>query len=235
MYINYLHFKEIDSTHSYAMQQDVAGSDGEWTAISADSQTAGKGQGQKTWQDLPGQAVLLTLVSPLWSLEAQAVFPRHMAAAVTALELLQPYAAAPIQLKWPNDLYLGGKKLGGLLTEAQWSGERCKRVVFSLGINVLGAPGGFAALDRPADLTDMRRILAEGLAQAWMAPPVDAKAAFQQHWMHSGLGRWAEADGVDFLAQAVAIDDFGRIGLRRKDSADVRWYLHGQVRWLGEA
>ncbi|NDH90612.1 MAG: hypothetical protein EBZ22_06975, partial [Flavobacteriia bacterium] len=80
-----------------------------------------------------------------------------------------------------------------------------------------------------------RRILAEGLAQAWMAPPVDAKAAFQQHWMHSGLGRWAEADGVDFLAQAVAIDDFGRIGLRRKDSADVRWYLHGQVRWLGEA
>ncbi|NDH89948.1 MAG: hypothetical protein EBZ22_03520, partial [Flavobacteriia bacterium] len=123
MYINYLHFKEIDSTHFYAMQQDVAGSDGEWTAISADSQTAGKGQGQKTWQDLPGQAVLMTLVSPLWSLEAQAVFPRHMAAAVTALELLQPYAAAPIQLKWPNDLYLGGKKLGGLLTEAQWSGE----------------------------------------------------------------------------------------------------------------
>ena len=235
MYINYLHFNKIASTHSFAMEKISEWPDREWTAISADSQTAGKGQGQKTWQDLPGQALLMTLVSPLWSLEADAVFPRHMAAAVTALELLQPYASAPIQLKWPNDLFLGGKKLGGLLTEAQWSGERCKRVVCSIGVNVLGAPQGCAVLDVSADLVDMRRTLAEGLTQAWMTPMMDAKEAFLQHWVHGCLGRWAESDGTGFLAQAVAIDDFGRIGLRRKDTDAVSWYLHGQVTWLGEA
>jgi len=235
MYINQLHFNEIDSTHSYAIGHLSECSDNDWTAISADSQRAGKGQGQKTWKDLPGKAALMTLISPICSLEAEAVFPRHMAAAVAALRMLQPYANAPIMLKWPNDLFLGGKKLGGLLTESQWSGERCKRVVFSIGVNVLGAPEGFAALDRPVDPAVVRSTLAEGLTQAWNTPQGDAKEAFVRHWIHEGIGRWAEEDGIPFLAQATAIDDFGRIGLDRMDSEGIRWYLHGQVSWLGEA
>jgi len=233
MYINQLHFNEIDSTHSYAIGHLSECSEKDWTAISADSQLAGKGQGQKTWKDLPGKAVLMTMVSPHCSLEAQAVFPRHMAAAVAALRLLQPYANAPIMLKWPNDLYLGGQKLGGLLTEAQWSGERCKRVVFSIGVNVLGAPEGFAALDRPADLAVVRSTLAEGLTQAWSTSPLHAKETFVRHWIHGGLGRWTEEDGAPFLAQAAAVDDFGRIGLHRQDSGKIHWYLHGQVSWMG--
>ncbi len=233
MYINRLHFNEIDSTHAFAMGRLSDCSESEWTAISADTQTAGKGQGQKSWQDMPGQALLMTLVSPRWSLEASAVFPRHLAAAVAALRTLQPLSNDRLQLKWPNDLYRGTKKLGGILTEAQWSGENCKRVVFSIGVNALEAPAGFAALDGPLDLTALRNTLAEALAFSWMEPSLDAHQAFVQHWMHSGLGRWADEDGVDFLAQAVGIDDFGRIGLIRKDSEAVCWYLHGQVKWLG--
>lgn len=235
MYINYLHFNKIDSTHTHALSLLSECPDSAWTAISADSQSAGKGQGQKTWQDLPGRSLLMTLVSPVWSLDANAVFPRHMAAAVTALRLLQPYANNDIQLKWPNDLYLNKRKLGGLLTEAQWSGERCKRIVFSIGVNVLLAPEGFAALDRHANLNELKYSLAEGVTKVWVEPPMGAQEAFVRHWRHGSMERWAEADGMDFLAQAVAIDDFGRIGLRRKDSNEVHWYLHGQVNWLGEA
>ncbi len=233
MYINYLHFKEIDSTHAHAMAHLADCSDVHWTAISADTQHAGKGQGANKWQDVPGKAVLLTVVSPVIQLNAEAVFPRHWAAAVVALETLQPFTSAPIRLKWPNDLYLEGKKLGGLLTEGQWSGERCKRVVFSLGVNVLEAPEGFACLDTVVDLVALRKHLAEAVVGAWTEEDGQSQDAYLSHWLHEGLEEWQDEAG-SFRAKAMDVDAFGRIGLQREGQEDVQWYLHGQVKWLGK-
>lgn len=234
MYINYLHFNEIDSTHSYALNHLAECNPSHWTAISAGTQRSGKGQGQKSWQDIPGKAVLLTLVSPQISLEAEAVFPHHMAAAVAALEALQPFAHTRLQLKWPNDLYRDGQKLGGLLTDAQWAGDRCKRLVFSIGVNALEAPEGFAALDRVPPLEEVRSILAEALVRAWTEEPLKAHDSYVKHWMHAGMGRWKRAGEEEvFQAHAVGVDAFGRIGLQPLEADGPSWYLHGQVQWVG--
>jgi biotin-(acetyl-CoA carboxylase) ligase len=233
MYINYLHFSEIDSSHAYAMAHLSELATDEWTAISAGTQRSGKGQGEKVWQDVPGKALLLTLVSPSLRLAAEAVFPRHRAAAVAALKVLQPHTPHPIQLKWPNDLHLQGKKLGGLLTEGQWAGDQCKRVVCSLGVNVLEAPEEFAYVGQEVDLELLQEDMVQAIVGAWTQDSAGQEGAYLDHWMHGGQEEWQDAQGT-FWARAVDVDAFGRIGLQRTGKKSVEWYLHGQVKWLGK-
>ena len=146
MYINTLHFKEIDSTHSHATADWDGWNAAEWTAISADTQRLGRGQRTKTWQDVPGKALLCTLVSPQVTWPGESLMHRHMAMAVALCEAMEAEGVGPIGLKWPNDLYLEGRKVGGILTEAQWTGSHCTRYAGSLGLNIEAAPPGFAAL-----------------------------------------------------------------------------------------
>ncbi len=89
MYINTLHFKEIDSTHSHATADWDGWNAAEWTAISADTQRLGRGQRTKTWQDVPGKALLCTLVSPQVTWPGESLMHRHMAMAVALCEAME--------------------------------------------------------------------------------------------------------------------------------------------------
>lgn len=63
---------------------------------------------------------------------------------------LQRVTGAEVRLKWPNDLLLGGAKLGGILAEAESAGGRIAFVVLGVGVNLHRPPGGFdPAIDPP--------------------------------------------------------------------------------------
>jgi BirA family biotin operon repressor/biotin-[acetyl-CoA-carboxylase] ligase len=57
-------------------------------------------------------------------------------AGLAVAEALQPLIPEPVQLKWPNDLMLYGRKVGGVLCEARWQGESLGWVAVGLGLNV---------------------------------------------------------------------------------------------------
>ena len=72
---------------------------------------------------------------------------------------LDRFAATRISLKWPNDLYVGGGKLAGVLTEARWRGERLEWIAIGAGINVRAPEGenaaGLSADARRVDVLDV--------------------------------------------------------------------------------
>ncbi len=120
---------------SVTSTQDVAREMPIGSVVVADHQTAGRGRSSHSWEAPPGAALLVSFVlppNPLLSL----------AAGVAAAEA----CGRGVRLKWPNDLLLDGRKVGGILVEASPA-----RAICGIGINLTWAPMGAAQLDEPRD------------------------------------------------------------------------------------
>ena len=128
------HFFKTDSTNRVAMELGYAG-EPEGTVVMAEEQSAGRGRSGRTWHSERGTGLYFTvLLRPRLS-PAQAPLLTMLAgisahAAITAQTGLVP------ELKWPNDLMLNGKKLGGILTEMHAEPNAVRFVIVGVGINV---------------------------------------------------------------------------------------------------
>jgi BirA family biotin operon repressor/biotin-[acetyl-CoA-carboxylase] ligase len=129
-------FDELDSTNRHALELARGGAS-EGVVVIADHQTAGRGRLGRTWSAPPGSSLLMSvLLRP--SLNASRL---HLATAVVALaarDALQDVAGFRPELKWPNDLLVGDRKLAGVLAEADL-GDRDgggPALVVGIGINV---------------------------------------------------------------------------------------------------
>lgn len=121
----------VDSTNSELMRRARIGSS-EPVLLAADQQSAGRGRMGKGWHSQAGQSLTFSLALPLspanWS-------GLSLAVGVSLAESLHP----EVQLKWPNDLWLHGRKLGGILVETAHQGEGAQQprlVVIGVGINI---------------------------------------------------------------------------------------------------
>ena len=111
----------------------------EGTIVVAGEQTAGRGRAGRIWSAPPGTSLLMSvLLRPAVSAPEVAVLPLIVGVAVAeAIERVTPNVGIQsVQLKWPNDLFLGGKKLGGILLQSRASSARVDFVNVGIGINV---------------------------------------------------------------------------------------------------
>ncbi len=132
------HFEEIDSTNSYLKQRAVEGCPEGLVAL-ADFQTAGRGRLDRAWISPARSSLLCSVVlrPPLVADDLQLVVAAVALAVRQALERLSGLRA---ELKWPNDLIVGHRKLGGLLAEIVGTADGYA-VVVGLGLNLtFGGP-----------------------------------------------------------------------------------------------
>lgn len=101
----------------------------------AEMQTAGRGRRGQAWRQPFAAGVALSFAAPV---PAGRLDGLAVALAVAAAEALQGLGYLGIRLKWPNDLYAGEAKLGGLMVQVE--GGRAPRLVAGLGVNVHRAP-----------------------------------------------------------------------------------------------
>ncbi len=118
----------------------------EGTLVIADRQTAGKGRLGRQWLAPPGTSLLLSLVfrPALSPAQAQRL---TMICSLAAVEAIAGVTGLPAAVKWPNDVVLGNRKAGGILTELGISGQRLEYAVVGMGLNV---NVDFAAASEPA-------------------------------------------------------------------------------------
>ena len=129
------YFESVGSTNDVAAEWARQGKDGICLAV-ADEQTRGRGRSGRRWFTPPDAALAFSLLldaSPKTGPGLGRITGLGALAVCEALEAL--YALSP-QIKWPNDILLGGKKVCGILAEAHWSGERLGALVLGIGINV---------------------------------------------------------------------------------------------------
>ncbi|HEX9098631.1 MAG TPA: biotin--[acetyl-CoA-carboxylase] ligase [Candidatus Dormibacteraeota bacterium] len=125
----FLRLGTVTSTQDVAREMKIG------TVVVADHQTAGRGRSSHGWEAPPGAALLVSFVLPPNPLLS-------IAAGVAAAEA----CGRGVRLKWPNDLLLEGRKVGGILVEASPA-----RAICGIGINLTWAPEGAALLDEPRD------------------------------------------------------------------------------------
>jgi len=127
-------FKSIDSTNKYARekaeQAPVSGS-----VVLAEQQSAGRGRRGKTWVSPFAANIYLSIV---WDFEqgAQALEGLSLAVGVAVKRALNAQGVNGVQLKWPNDIYVEGQKLGGILLEMIGDPAGQCSVIVGVGINV---------------------------------------------------------------------------------------------------
>ncbi|MFL5595122.1 MAG: biotin--[acetyl-CoA-carboxylase] ligase [Gemmatimonadaceae bacterium] len=143
----------LDVAHRLAGEGARAG-----TLVIANEQTAGRGRGGKSWQSAPGTGLWLTLIER--PTDGSGLGVLSLRVGLAAAEALDRFAAEPIRLKWPNDLYVDRGKLAGILVEARWREQSVEWVAIGIGINVKAPEGidGAAGLE-PG--TGRRDVLAE--------------------------------------------------------------------------
>jgi BirA family biotin operon repressor/biotin-[acetyl-CoA-carboxylase] ligase len=107
----------------------------EGTLVVAEEQTAGRGRQGRRWIAPAGSSLLLSLVFRP-SLTPAGLPQLLMASSLAVAEAIEDSTGLSVRLKWPNDILLGSKKVGGILIEAGLSGERTDYAVVGIGLNV---------------------------------------------------------------------------------------------------
>ena len=230
----------VDSTNLACKRLAVEGApDG--TVVIADRQTAGRGRLGRSFQSPDGLGLYLSV---LWRPETQ---PQQWMAlpalgAVAAVRAIRRVCALETQIKWPNDLVLQGKKIGGILTESVLL-PRQAAVVLGIGINVSHRATDFEGdVRRIASSLEMaagKPISRAALAEALMEELDELRGtAFErpQLWLTEyrsaclTLGREVQLIAGDTVRCAVALDIDEAFGLTvRREDGTVETVRAGEV------
>lgn len=199
------HYRVIDSTNERGRELAVAGAPS-GTVVTADAQTAGRGRRGRAWATPPGKALLYTaILRPLDT--RHALLP--LAAPLAVGEAIEALAAVRCQVKWPNDVWIKGHKVAGVLIEArapEWA-------AIGVGINVAIAPHEFPAdlrwpatsIEHGVRVEDALEALCERLGNWVEAPERSVLSEFEARDALLGRElRWARAGGEHPGGEGVA-------------------------------
>jgi BirA family transcriptional regulator, biotin operon repressor / biotin---[acetyl-CoA-carboxylase] ligase len=154
------------------------------TLVLADEQTAGRGTHGRRWTSPAGAGVWLALIER--PSDSSALDVLSIRCGLFVAEALDGLATEPIGVKWPNDLYVGARKLAGVLIETRWRGAAVEWVAIGFGLNVRTPP-----LETATGLADgCSRI--DALVR--LVPALRRAAGAAGHLTKDELSRWALRD-----------------------------------------
>lgn len=131
---NIIFHKKIDSTNTLSKELAAQGAP-EGTLVLADEQTAGRGRLDRQWHSPGGVNLYFSiLLRPTFSTDQ--VFTLTMILALASVDAVKTVSSLDVVIKWPNDLYFNGKKIGGILTEFSVRDGKFEFAIVGLGLNV---------------------------------------------------------------------------------------------------
>lgn len=128
------YYKQLDSTNTEIARLAMQGTE-HGAVVVAEEQTAGKGRRGRSWESPAGENIYMSiLLRPNCKPEKAPMLTLVMAYSVA--QVIRELGFSEVQIKWPNDLVLSGRKICGILTEMQLKDSEIDYVVVGVGINV---------------------------------------------------------------------------------------------------
>ena len=143
-------YGRIGSTNDRAAQLAASGS-GPYAVVVAEEQSAGRGRRGATWRSPRGCGLWMSVVLPASVSHCLSFLPLLVGLA-TAAAIEEARSGVEVRIKWPNDLWIGGRKVAGVLCESSGA-----TVIAGIGINLTPPAGGFSP-----DLADLAISLETG-------------------------------------------------------------------------
>ena len=175
-------FGAVGSTLDVAHALAPAATSG--TLVLADEQTAGRGRHGRRWTSAAGAGIWLTLIER--PSDTRALDVLALRCGLYVAEVLDDLAGATVRVKWPNDLFVGDRKLAGTLIETRWRGTAPEWVAIGFGLNV-SAPHLDSGIGLAAGVTRLATL-------DRIVPALRRAAAATRHLSESELARWCARD-----------------------------------------
>ncbi len=216
----------------------------EGTVVVADEQSAGLGRLGREWFSKKGENLLFSvLLRP--QLPADKLFVLTMIFALAGIDAVKDISGLNTRLKWPNDIYIGGKKLGGILTEVSVVQSVVQHVVLGMGLNVNWDPSTertllyptssiFAESQEKVSREEILVNLLKNLEVSYseVGPDMERTEGFYEKWNEKSLilGKTVviETGKERIEGEAAGIDRDGVLTLITTDG-DARKFLCGDV------
>jgi BirA family biotin operon repressor/biotin-[acetyl-CoA-carboxylase] ligase len=246
--IRFVHLDETDSTNRFCLNDLDEASIGQgqpvrMVVVSTDYQSAGRGQGNNTWESERGQNLLFSILChPVWvPVRMQFILSECIALAIR--DALSAFTEA-ITIKWPNDIYYQDRKICGILIENRLSGGRIKDCVIGVGLNVnqqefhSDAPNPVSLCEIVGHEVDRQQLLKDIVKRfdefMEMSRRGDygaiagtyASCLYRSH----GFYPYRDRQGA-FEAAIVEVEDDGRLILRDREGA-IREYMFKEVEFV---
>lgn len=214
-------FDEVDSTNNEAKRMLASGFCGT-ALIAAETQTMGRGRKGKSFYSPAGTGLYFSVILQQEEITDQTSM-LTIVAACAVLRALKKRTDVPLQLKWVNDLFVGDKKAGGILSEAITDLEsgKTESVVIGIGINLTASAFPEELKNVAVSLgTDIPRntliaeILRELMAASWTKPESELDY-YREHSLVLGRKVWYQDEEV----LAVAVDEAGGLVVRHQDGS----------------
>jgi BirA family biotin operon repressor/biotin-[acetyl-CoA-carboxylase] ligase len=237
-----LHLHDSLASTNAALMAAALDSAPDGTLVCAEHQPAGKGRRGRGWHSVPGGSLTFSV---LWRFETglQSMAGLSLAAGLAIARAINRHSAHPVQLKWPNDVLAGYRKLAGVLVEVQGDMHGAAFAVVGIGLNVRLNAAQRDAIDRAVvDLAELgvtagrNRILADCLRELHAVTQIfrtQGFAALREEW--EALDAYAGRPVILTLAEshtrtgvAAGVDASGALLLRDGGSLP-RAYSGGEV------
>ena len=224
-----IRLSKVDSTNNYANSQLIGNELAEGTVFLAYHQSSGRGQVKNRWESEPGKNLTFSIVLFPHFLDIRRQFMLSKTVTLGIHKALAKYADN-IRIKWPNDMYAGNKKLGGILIENSIMSGSIKSSVIGIGINVnqtvfvSDAPNPVSLKTLTNKQYDCELVLSELLSgidfyytllKQGEDELIDQEfISLLYHWAEK---HWFSAGNETFEGEIIGVNDIGQLLVLKQD------------------
>lgn len=239
---DFISLPEVNSTSTW-LKERAADFDGP-VVVSTDCQTGGRGQRGNSWEAEPGRNLTFSILFIPKGIAPARQFFISEAVCLAVVDVLRRHLPQPeeVRVKWPNDVYVGDRKICGILIEHSLeSATAIRHTIAGIGVNVnqerflSDAPNPVSIRNITGEETPLKPLLEELVAAVFanFGEPAESLHAryLKTLWRGDGEHPFATPDGETFTASITDIDPSGILTLHRTDGSENR-YLFKQVRFI---
>ena len=234
---------EVESTNNYASQLILSNAAEEGMVVLTQFQKSGRGHHENHWESEAGKNMLATIILFPQFLNAGKQFMLSKIVSLSLVELLNS-KTGDVSIKWPNDIYVGNKKIAGILIENSIKGSTLFSSLLGIGLNLnqqeflSDAPNPVSLKQITGEEYSVETVAVEVLESIlkWYGKietgdfsEIDS-AYFSQLFRS---GEWAKysKDGIIFGAKIIGIGEFGHLQLENRDGT-VEEFMFKEVEFV---
>lgn len=240
---NFIFLDEVVSTNNYANQLVLSKAAVGGTVVLAQHQKNGRGQQGNSWESTPGKNLLASVILFPTFLSAAKQFYLSKIASLALVDFLKT-ETNNVSIKWPNDIYIGDKKISGILIENSIKGQNLASTIIGIGLNlkqekfVSDAPNPISLKQitgKDYSIEKTAKVLFTAL-EIWYKKLEDGCFKEIDNTYFTILYRANEwctysKKGIEFDAQIVGIGEFGQMILKDRNE-NLSEYMFKEVEFV---
>lgn len=239
--------QQIASTNRYLVEQTRNQATTGWICF-AESQTAGRGRRGREWVSPFGSNIYLSVAWHYPQGGMSSLSGLSLAVGVAVIRALKELQIHEVGLKWPNDIYHQGKKLGGILIEVSGESDGICNAIIGVGLNLFLSENKAQSITQAwtdiSQIIGQRALFRNELAGCLLNNLLPVIAEFETHGIQAYLDEWRRYDCLNglpatlFIGEQViegtvmGVNEQGLLLLKRKDG-NIQTFASGEVSFSG--